>query len=55
MGRGTEIFLLHWAIMQTVEIDGANIQQNYIKKCVRMHFGNLVTIMLRQKLRLKLF
>ena len=47
------IFLLQWAILLTVEIDGANIQLP--QNCVNMCFENLSTVSLRQKLRHKWF
>ena len=49
------MFLLRWAILLTVEIDGANLQLQYVQMCVNMCFGNLVTTSSRQRLRLKLF
>ena len=49
------MFLLRWAILLTVEIDGATKHLHYVKTCVKMCFGNLITIMLRQETCLKLF
>ena len=45
---------LRWAILLAVEIHGANMQVHCVRKCVNMCFGILITITLRQKLRLKL-
>ena len=42
LGFRMYIFLLRWALLLTVERDGANIQLQYFKSCVEMCFGNYV-------------
>ena len=49
------IFLLRWAIRRIVDFDDANIQWHYIKICIDMCFGHLVTNMLRHDVCPKVF